>query len=366
MRIRTLSLLAVVALVVAACGGSGSEETADTSTNDATTATEPAVEAMQLSYQLEPGTTYEYEVDLDQGIDMTTTGDTSALGQTGGEEVPGEMSLQITGTSTFVHTVADGPEEGTYEVTITGDLSNMQFDGTIDGKPVDSTDIPELAQMEPVDVTIVVDEQGNVIPDDQSGIGENFLGDLGGLDMLDQFGASGGLGQFIGPPFTEDEVTVGDTWSETIEVPTLPDAEPITTQVESEVTGTDTIDGNEVFVIETTNSTSAISFDLAQLLVGFMTAFTPEDMTAEEQAEIDAIVENLKFAIAVAPSVAEMTTWFDFGEGVARQSELVSDTHMVMDINIPDETTGEMVEFGMDMNISQDVTYRLIGTGEGA
>ncbi len=96
-----------------------------------------------------------------------------------------------------------------------------------------------------------------------------------------------------------------------------------------------------------------------------MTAFTPEDMTEEEQAEIDAVVENLRFAIAVDPQVAEMTTWFDFEEGLARQAEMSNDTHLVMDINIPDETTGELVEFGMDMSVVQDLTYRLIGTDSG-
>jgi hypothetical protein len=366
MRIRTLTLLTVLALVVAACGGSGAEDSTATSAADTTTtAPEPAVEAMQLSYQLEPGASYAYEVDMDQTIDMTTTGDTSALGGAEGEDIPGEMSLVISGTSLFTHTVAEGPQPGTFAVTITGDFSGMDFNGTVDGEPVESSEIPDMALMEPVDVTVIVDEQGNLIPDDQPGLGEDLLGDLGGLNMLDQFGAGGGLGQFIGPPFSEDQVTVGDTWSETVTVPTMPDTDPIITQIDSEVVGIETIGGSDVFVIDTTNSTSAIEFDLAQLLIGFMTAFTPEDMTEEEQAEIDAVVENLRFAISVDPQVAEMTTWFDFEQGLTRQAEMSGDTHLVMDINIPDESTGELVEFGMDMSVVQDVTYRLIGTGSG-
>ncbi len=31
-----------------------------------------------------------------------------------------------------------------------------------------------------------------------------------------------------------------------------------------------------------------------------------------------------------------------------------------MDLNIPDEETGEMVGFVMEMGLDQDVTYRLI------
>lgn len=368
MRNRTFTLLTILALALAACGGSGAEDTTTTTTTIAatTTTTAPEVEAVRLSYALEPGTSYEYEVGLDQTIDMTTSGDTSALGEAEGEDIPGQMSLQVNGTSVFTHTVAEGPQPGTFEITITGDFSDMEFSGTVDGQPVDPSEIPDMAQMDPVDVTILVDEQGNVIPDDEPGLGESLLGDLGGLSLLDQFGAGGGLGQFIGPPFTEDEVTVGDTWSETTEVPTMPGEDPITTQIDSEVVSTDSIDGHDVFVIETTNSTSEIQFDLADVLVGFMTAFMPEDASPEEQAQMDAITEDLRFAFTVDPQVSDLTTWFDYGAGLARQAELATDTHMVMDINIPDETTADLAEFALDMSIDQTITYRLTGSGGGA
>jgi hypothetical protein len=119
-----------------------------------------------------------------------------------------------------------------------------------------------------------------------------------------------------------------------------------------------------VFVIETTTSTSAIDFDLAEVLIGFMSAFVPEEASEEELAEIDALVDQLRFAFSVDPQVAEMTTWFDFEEGVARQTDYSNATHLVMDINVPDEATGELVEFAMDMTIAQDVTYRLVSAGD--
>ncbi|HEX6301794.1 MAG TPA: hypothetical protein VF148_15145 [Acidimicrobiia bacterium] len=356
MRIRTISLIALLALVVAACGGEA--ESATTSPQETTT---PAPEAVVLSYALEAGTTYQYQVDIDQAIDLTSTGDTTATG--GDKEIPGEASISIQGTSDFTYTVSDGPEPGTFEIEIVGDFSDLEFNGTVDGESVDSSEIPEIAEMEPVDVTIVVDERGNVIPDDSSGPGEDFLGGLGGLDMLDQLGAAAGTGQFVGPPLSEDEVTVGDTWSETIEVPTMPGADPVTTRIESEVVGTDTIDGSEVFVIETTSTTGAVEFDLAEFLIGFMSSFMAEDATDEEQAELDAIIDELRFVFSIDETVSDMTSWFDLEAGLSRQSELASDTHMVMDVNIPDETTGEMVEFAMDMNLSQEITYRLTGSG---
>lgn len=366
MRIRKFIFITVLTLVVAACGGAGTEETTTTDAPETTTSTVVvAPEAIQLSYALEAGQAFTYEVDMNQAIAMTIDGDPAALAEAEGEEVPEQMDITITGTTTFTHAVADGPEPGTYEVTITGDFSNLEFGGTVDGEPITANgeELPDMAEMDPVDVTIVVDEQGNIITD-ESAMGQDFLGSLGGLDMLSQLGSAGaGTDQFVGPPLTDEEVTVGDTWSETVEIPTLPDDDPITTTIESEVVAAEELDGTEVFVIETTTSTSAIEFDLAELLIGFMGAFVPDDATEEELAEMDSLVDELRFAFNVDPQVGQMTTWFDYGAGLTRQATFVNSTHMVMDINIPDEETNELVEMGLDMTIDQDVTYRLVDAG---
>jgi hypothetical protein len=359
MRTRTLTFLTVLALVLAACGGESTDGSTTTAEQDTTTT--PSVEAVLLSYTLEPGTVHEYEVDMDQTIEMTSTGDTTAMGE---DDLPGELEINMVGTADFTHTVSEGPEPGTFEVAIVGDFSDMEFTGTVDGEPVDESEIPDMAQMDPVDVTVIVDEQGNVIPDENEGLGGDMLGDLGGLDMLQSLGGgSAALGQFVGPPLSDDPVTVGDTWSRTIEVPTLPDSDPVTTQIDSAVVGTEELDGSEVFVIDTTTTTSEIEFDLAQILIGFMTAFVPDEASDEEQAEIDAIVEQLRFVISVDETTGNLTTLFDPADGLTKQADYSNTTHMVMDINIPDETTGDLVAFGMDLNITQDLIYRLVGSG---
>ena len=360
MRIRSFLLFTALALVVAACSpGATTDETTTSTEAPATTTTVPVVETpepLKLAYSLKTGDTYTFEVDLDQTLDLKATGDAQALGE---EEIPGEMQITMTGTSVFNYSIADGPEPGTYAVTITGDFSDLEFGGTIDGEPVSSADIPEFTTMEPVDLTIIVDEQGRVIPDN-SGLGDNLLG-FGSLDMLSQFGSAGSGGQFVGPPLSDEDVTVGDTWSETIETEALPGDDPIVTQVDSEVTGTDTIDGHEVFVIETRTTTSPISFDLGELFAGFMTAFVPEDASEEELAELDDMVSQIRFAFEIDETVTDLTTWFDYEAGLARQADFVNTTHMVMDINVPDETTNELIAFGMDMTIDQTMSYRLIG-----
>lgn len=368
MRIRSLTLVLALALVVAACGGEGSPDSTDSSPD----VTQSAPEAVQLSYSLEAGSTMTYEVDIDQTIQMDIEGDPTALAEAGDEEFPETMDIRMIGTSTFTHSVGDGPEPGTYEITITGDFSDLEFSGTIDGEDITSGDDPAIPDdftgMEPVETTIIVDEQGNLIPSEEDGMGEEFFGDLGGLGGLDMLGslgaAAGSPSHFVGPPLTEEEVTVGDTWSETIEVPTLPDADPVVTMVDSEVVATEDLDGVPVFVIETNTSTSAIEFDFAQMIIGFMSAFLPEGASDEEIAEMQALTEQLRFAFSVDPSAAAMTTWFDAEAGLTRQSDVTTGTHVVMDIAMPDETTGELVEMAMDMTIDSKTVYRLLEEGE--
>ncbi|MCZ6567199.1 MAG: hypothetical protein O6923_02755, partial [Actinobacteria bacterium] len=146
MRIRHISILTVLALGVAACG-------ADAAVQSTTTAVESTTpDPLRLSYSLEPGTTFEYEVGIDQQIEMSATGDASAMGD---EEIPGDATINLTGTTTFTHSVAEGPQPGTYEITISGDFTDLQITGTIDGEPIGQTDIPDFAELEPIEVTIV-------------------------------------------------------------------------------------------------------------------------------------------------------------------------------------------------------------------
>jgi hypothetical protein len=348
---RYSSLIFALALV-AACGEPGAGTTS-------VPTTEAAPEAMVLSYQFEAGTTLQYEVIFDQHLTMTATGDGSALGE---EEMPGNADLEISGTTTFTHSVEEGAQPGTFDITIVGDFNDLQVTGTVDGEPVDSGEIPELAAIEPVETTITVDEQGNVVSGtgDDMGLGGALGGDPTGPGGLAAPGMN--LGTLVGPSLTEGEVTVGDTWSETVENPMGFGEGNVTTTVESEVTGTDTIDGADVFVIESDSSTSAIEFDLAEMMIGFFAAFMPEEATPEERAELEAMMDELRFLMTVDPSSYHSTAWFDPEAGLARRSESAGSTRMTFDVNFPDETTGEMVAFAMDMTMDQEVSYRFLGT----
>jgi len=361
---RFLSLVAVLALVAVACGGN-TEGTTTTgsgngasSTEAAETTTTAAPEAVLLSYALAAGDEYHYEVGLHQHIELQASGDASLMGD---EEVPGDASVDLAGTATFTHAVSDGPEPGTYEIHITGDFTDVSVSGLVDGEPVDSGETPEFAALEPIDVTVTVDDQGNLILGDEEAAGDPLAGMFGDLGALGEGAPTPGLdlGQFIGPPFSDEEVAVGDTWSEEIETPGLGD-DPVVTSITSTVTGVDEVDGTEVLVIESNTSTSLIEFDLGQFFAGMFGAFLPEGATEEEEAEVEEMLAQLQFLITVDGSTADSTTLFDPEAGLAKESSTTAFTNIAMDMNIPDEETGEMVGFEMTMTLDQDITYKLI------
>jgi hypothetical protein len=359
---RLLSIIAVLALVVAACGGGQAEETTTTaSAADPTTTTtqapsEPeALEAQLLSYSFEVGTLYEYEVDLFQHIEMTSSVEGPVTSET--EDLPGEASIDLSGSAIFTYAVAAGTDEGTYEITIIGEFTDLDISGTYDGVSIDSLgeapDMTDLAGIDPVDVIIIVDEQGNLIVDGEV-VDDPLSGMFGDLGSLGTPSAPGlDPGQFIGVPLPESEVGVGDSWTEEIEVPGFGD-DPIVTTVTSTVTA---IDGG-VYTIETETSTSLIEFDLGEFFIGLLTAFgSPE---GAEAAEFDAMISQIRFLMTIDETDSESTTSFDAEAGIVTSYALDAGAHITMDINVPDETTGELSGMNVDMRMSQRLDYILV------
>ena len=358
MRSKLAVLISALTLVLAACAGSEAGEsttTAGVSGGESTTSPAPVAEEILLTYTLSAGDTFVYEVAIEQNIEMSSEGEGSSFGD---EDLPGSASVQLIASGTFTFEVADGPEPGTYSLTITSDLTDVSAAGTVDGEAIDSDEAPEFAEIEPVSVTVVVDDQGNVIPD--SSVAEDPLSDLlGGLEGMAPGAVPGAeLGQFFGPSFPDDEVAVGDTWSDSFETPGF-GTEPFSTSVTSTVTREDTVDGIDVLVVDSEVVVEAFEFDLGEFFVGLFSGFLPDDASAEEQAEIDALIENLRFVMSFDESASQSTTYFDPEAGISRQFDVTSSSLIGMDINFPDEETGELIGFVMNMAIDQTVSHKL-------
>lgn len=344
---KALTVSLAAALVLSACAGTETIDSEDP---------QDIPEAMLLGYGLTNGSSYVYEVELMQRVDMTGQGDGGGFSE---NEIPGEAQVDLTASGTMTYEVSDGPEPGTFTVTITGDFDDLGATGTVDGEPVESGDVPEFAQVDPISLTIVVDDQGNIVPDAPDA--EDPLGGLfGGLGSLGNGSLPGTqLGQFFGPPFGDDAVTVGDSWSEKIETPGF-GTEPMVTSTTSTVTGTDVVDGVDVFVIESDTTVSPVEFDLGEFMIGLFTGLASDDDSAQNQTQIDEIVENLRFLISTDESTTTSVTHFDPVDGISRQFDFVASTVVRMDINFPDQETGEMAGFVMEMDLSQTMNHRLV------
>ena len=360
---RVLPIGAVLALIVAACGGA---EVAETTTS-AVPAEEPVTTTTQvvqepeppegqlLNYSLEAGTEYRYEVDLDQQISMTSSIEGPVTAES--EELPGQADINVGGSAVFTYAVSAGPAEGTYEIAITGEFTDLEISGTVEGESINTLgevpDATDLAGLEPINVTIVVDEKGNLVVDGEI-IDDPLAGMFGDLNSLGS-GSAPGLdpGQFVGVPLPDEEVGVGDYWTEELEVPGLGD-DTIVTTITSEVTAID----KPVYVIDTETSTTPIEFDLGEFFIGLLTAFgTPE---GEDTAEFDAMIEQIRFVMNIDDANSRSTTRFDSETGLVNSYALDGGAHIAMDINVPDETTGELSGMKVDMRLDQQLTYELV------
>ena len=71
---------------------------------------------------------------------------------------------------------------------------------------------------------------------------------------------------------------------------------------------------------------------------------------------------RLTSSLGITGLLETTCSWFDAEAGFARMAEFDSSTSIVMDLNMPDDETGEMIGFVMDMSIAQDITYKLTDT----
>ncbi len=398
MKHRTITTFVALALALTACQGGDTTETTDppetsadpvetttttvaTPTTTPTTATaatpettaplsarsasvpsgsvEPPV-ANLLSYRYQPDSTLSYALDLSQSIRMTADGDAGAMGE-GEGELPMDADMAIGAATVMTYEVYPGPSPETYEVVITADFEDLSVSGTVNGEHVDELsgdDIAsEIATLDPIATSVIVDAAGNIIS-----------GDAAELDFFgDSFGAAGGLatdelGRPVGPTFpTDRELTVGDTWTDTLEEEG-PNGEVYRSTTTHTVIDAQSIGSATTLVIESVTETDAIEIDFSEFFRMLFEGFA--GLAGEEGGdlppEMQEMLDQLEFTISIAPSTAVATTWFDPESGIVRRSEASSTVAMRMTFRAPDETTGELVGFEMEMELDQAVTIALL------
>lgn len=343
--LRPLTVAALLALTLAACGG------------------EQSAVAGALVYQYESGDELSYAIELDQVLTATTevTGAAAAFTD---DEVPGEMDITTSIRGTVTYQVAEGPEAGTWELGISGDFEDFQVSGTVDGEEIDEDmagDFDLGPQIAPPDLSMVVDEKGNIIS--MSLGGEALMTSLADpFSMLQETVGNNPLEGHFGPAFPEEELSVGDSW--TSEESAVFGEQTITTTSTHEVVAIEELDGREVVVINTTVETSAFELSFGDILTAFMTGFAEgfAELGGAPDADVEEIREQLggiDFTVSSDPTTAETRAWFDNRAGVVRKTQGSTEASLLLRLRFPDDASGELVGFDMDMGISMDFAVTL-------
>lgn len=338
MRHRKLGAATALLLVVSACTGGDA---------DRENVTEPVDgDPISLTYRFEAGDEFLYDVALSQSLSLATSGDATAVAE---GDLPGSAQVTIDASGPFTYSVSDGPSEGTFAIAIDGEFTDVSVEGTVDGEPVEDPEqlagLSTVAPVAPVSTTVLVDGRGRVVGDTTS------TTDPLGLGASPLTGLAGDLSRFVGPPLPAEEVVEGQTWTETSRSPSPLSDEPIETTVAAAVSGSDTLDGRDVLVIESTSETGPIRVDLSEFIAGFLGAF--------EEGGGDPPAGDLQFEIEVDPTTTQAVTSFDPASGTVVRSTVAGPTGLSMTVVLPGDDGGELERYEVRLEVDQEVSYHL-------
>lgn len=356
MRARLAVMFVATALLSVACGP-GQDATPPSSTTPVPSTTTQAVPVV-FTYSYEPGDHHDYAFALDQNLQMTVEaeGDASLLG----ENPPQDINVATSIAGNISYDIGEGPEPGTRAISIAGVFDELAITGTVDGEPVDESmveegTVPDLVEVP--DLTIVIDEHGNLVSVDGEEVPEDLalFGDP--FSSLGDF-TSGGLGGHFGPAFPDRPLAVGDSWSSTQsnEIDGLVPTVSVTSSYE--VVGTETRGGHKVTVIEFTTETSEVEIDLGEMFQQLFDAFGELGSELGETTDTTAAVPEITFLITVAPSSASGTIWFDQDAGTVTQyaQDTATSISMLMDLSDADG----VARMGVTMDLGMQLTAELV------
>lgn len=295
-----------LALVLAACGSQAAPDGDQPAPNQS----RPELLGV-LAYDYQPGESIEYRVELVQTL--TATG-TSSLTSAGDDEA--DVTTLASGVVRY--DISDGPEAGLLEVAISGEFDSVETTGTFNGQPIDTPkDITTFApEVQEPDRKVVLDSQGRPWRGDDGPSGLNPLWLLN-----PRFAAFDPLEDPLGPLFSGDEVSVGDSWTAT-DTTFVTDQEVVRT-FDFTVEAVNEAASGRIVTIFYTSTTSgfAVDFgDTVQDLLSFLGRGTDEDAG---------------LSIVAAPTTGEGVITFDLAEGTVLSQQSTSRYSFDVDAAIP-------------------------------
>lgn len=325
---RFLVLIAVVTLLIAACGA-GPDPSADGA----------IATARPLAYSLTGDIELDYRVDMDMQV-TTTFGDTfTTLDPT----IPESMDMVMEMGFDARYRIEEGEAPGTYRVAMT--MQNLEMgSGSIDMgsesfsfDDLPQSDIDGLLESQIGEMAFVIDEQGEVLSMEVAGQTFDISGILGGTSP-----AAGGVGQMFGPTLPEGDVKVGDTWTTTSEQG-LFGMDPIITEEVHTITGRESRNGHDTWVIKTESSTGAYTITWDDLIV------MADSLGGLSEIGVDeGMPPGFEMSMRSAPSGATLITWFDPELGVSVAQDMTMKLRMTMEMAGMPGTGGRAVTMGID------------------
>lgn len=329
-------LLLLTLTLVGGCTEDG--ETSPTTSVPAPASSTTEVARQEYSYGFEIGQELEYRLEFERRVVLDSEG-TSVEPVAG--DLPGQADMTATASGLFTYRIDQGPQEGTFLITISGEYDEVEVSGTIDGDEIeDPAEASDLFALGPESTALVVDANGHVL---ESGLGE----EPGSGQPLAE--ASGGTAGFMGPILPPDPLGIGETWGETFTEMAMGAAE-VEGVLEGSLAGPGEGDG---VVFENVKSTAAGEIDMAPFYRDFLIA------TAEEGDEIEGL-DQLVFRIAIDPGYARTIGRFDPQSGLPLHTTVESTTRTATESTLPDPDTGELQSFEMSIGIEQTMTYELV------
>lgn len=341
---RFIGIIAALGLVAAACGAG---------TADGNSALTPGSdELVPVSYGFAGFEGIDYSFDASMHME------TRSSGAFAGE---GDMTMDMAFDGIYGFDVAPGAEEGTYDITMSmfvSDLEDISVSGMGELSDLDKEMLSqEMTTGFSEELTVTVDEFGNLVSSPLDG--------LLGSDLFS--GTSAGSGsnfkELLGPALPPEGIAVGSEWTDT-ETAEIPGFGDFTLTSTSRVVDRTSRDGRDVFVIETDVTSNALELDFVEMVSALADA-GPEELEALGMTEADlddmefamAFMEGLQMDMTIEPMSMQVTSWLDTGDGLLVAADMKMDMDMSMNMSGPPEMGGD---FGMDMTMFMDLSMELL------
>lgn len=325
--------------------------TTSTTAAPATTTTEPVpeFEPAVVSYMYPSTGEIQYEMSIERKAEVTIEGGAPE------EMPPGAIEMITTLGGAITYQTSPGSEENTTTIRIVSDFRLVENEMRLGGVTMPAPPDAEAPGFEtPIDVTVVVDQQGNVLEVSSEVLDELF----GGQSFLPNASVgSSELNRPFGPAFPDHPVDIGDTWTERSEQEGPEGMGTIVTTAEHHLVGVDEVGGRSVLVIESEYLTEAFEWDMSEFLQGMFGAFGDEPGEKEATEGADQMPE-FGLSVSAGPSTVTAVTAFDPQEGLVLQGEYQAQGEVTSSMTLPGET-GDPTAIVSSVVYEQTVTFTL-------